>query len=759
MWLLCGPRRWCAARSDSPPRRWTAPPPSGARSRVVICRSADSERRHLLRVAVAYGILRRARNSMSQFIEREAAVEDDDSEDDDDVSVPSKQTKKRRRTDDAALRFIDRDAEVEGEEDEDDEDEDEGEALQDEADYDAADVRKDETEHRRFDASSGEGGGRAAAPAGGGAVRRRRGERTSLRGRRRGGVGALHVAPRRAEGPEALADALQAGHEKMLVIQLMQKYLDASQSERALLIKSAMCSDVKGYIYIEAYREAHVREATQGLNNLFFRIALVPPREMTDVMRVRVTPKARLVKGSWARWKAKPQKGGEDYVGDLCQVMDVDVDGTHAAVRMVPRLAIFVEHVGDDDKKQKVRPPARLFVSDEVQAAGGDVEKGREHGQYFHDGMVRRRPAPPRRAPRRPRHSSPRDAAHPSWSPRSPQTFHNGFLMRDRVNVRSAPLRRRHHPSLQELERFRVDSRRWTHAWAGTITAPLRCDAPEHNAGARPLHLSTRSPSPAARQPAEGVVREGRHRPRRRRRPQAPGGRRAGRLGRRQYGGDPAEARAADAALVLPGGAPRQVLHDGLARQGDRRLAAPRRDGPRRPRRRGGREGGGRRGAGGVRHDADDLLRPDAPGGRGARDPRPGVRRRLGRAGAGWRLRAPRHGDARPRRGGRRDQGRALVVQGAHDEEHGGHRAAPADGAKKTSRGVVALDPHQQRLEVLARPAARGEAQGNGGDGTSRAPPPRPAPPAPTRPPTHSLPSTATHPHPHPARPPPLLCR
>ena len=67
-----------------------------------------------------------------------------------------------------------------------------------------------------------------------------------------------------------------------------------------------MCSDVKGYIYIEAYREAHVREATQGPNNLFFRIALVPPREMTDVMRVRVTPKrAGLVKGSWARvWKA-----------------------------------------------------------------------------------------------------------------------------------------------------------------------------------------------------------------------------------------------------------------------------------------------------------------------------------------------------------------------------------------------------------------------------------------------------------------------
>ena len=343
---------------------------------------------------------------MSQFIEREAAVEDDDSEDDDDVSVPSKQTKKRRRTDDDALRFIDA-AEVEGEEDEDDEDEDEGEALQDEApDYDAADVRKDETEHRRFDAQR----------------RKEEDERLRQQVEERYADGAAS-GPRYADDDEegsgrftSLPDAqkdpklwlmrCKPGHEKMLVIQLMQKYLDASQSEQPLLIKSAMCSDVKGYIYIEAYREAHVREATQGLNNLFFRIALVPPREMTDVMRVRVTPKARLVKGSWARWKAKPQKGGEDYVGDLCQVMDVDVDGTHAAVRMVPRLAIFVEHVGDEDKKQKVRPPARLFVSDEVQAAGGDVETGRERGQYFHDGMVRRRrrrPPPLAVRPRLPR--------------------------------------------------------------------------------------------------------------------------------------------------------------------------------------------------------------------------------------------------------------------------------------------------------------------------------------------------------------------
>ena len=145
--------------------------------------------------------------------------------------MPSKQGE-RRRTADAALRFIDRDAEVEGEGDEDDEDEDEGEALQDEADYDAADVRKDETEHRRFDAQR-EGGGRrlrqqveeqyADGAASGPATRttrRRVGRFTSLPD---------------AQKDEALADALQAGHEKMLVIQLMQKYLDASQ-------RSSRCS-------------------------------------------------------------------------------------------------------------------------------------------------------------------------------------------------------------------------------------------------------------------------------------------------------------------------------------------------------------------------------------------------------------------------------------------------------------------------------------------------------------------------------------
>ena len=40
----------------------------------------------------------------------------------------------------------------------------------------------------------------------------------------------------------------------------MQKYLDSMHTEKPLQIKSAMCTDVKGYICVEAYKEVHAAE-------------------------------------------------------------------------------------------------------------------------------------------------------------------------------------------------------------------------------------------------------------------------------------------------------------------------------------------------------------------------------------------------------------------------------------------------------------------------------------------------------------------
>nr|GFB12772.1 putative transcription elongation factor SPT5 homolog 1 [Tanacetum cinerariifolium] len=54
-------------------------------------------------------------------------------------------------------------------------------------------------------------------------------------------------------------------------------------------IRSAIALDhLKNYIYIEAYKEAQVREACKGMRDVFTRskIFLVPIKEMTDVLSV-----------------------------------------------------------------------------------------------------------------------------------------------------------------------------------------------------------------------------------------------------------------------------------------------------------------------------------------------------------------------------------------------------------------------------------------------------------------------------------------
>ena len=47
---------------------------------------------------------------------------------------------------------------------------------------------------------------------------------------------------------------------------------------------------LKGYIYIEAYKQTHVRAAIEGIGNLrlgLWRQQMVPINEMTDVLKVR----------------------------------------------------------------------------------------------------------------------------------------------------------------------------------------------------------------------------------------------------------------------------------------------------------------------------------------------------------------------------------------------------------------------------------------------------------------------------------------
>lgn len=61
---------------------------------------------------------------------------------------------------------------------------------------------------------------------------------------------------------------------EMAVVYLMQKYIDMQLLGTNLQIRSVVSLDhLKGFLYIEADREAHVREACKGLQNIYSQIS------------------------------------------------------------------------------------------------------------------------------------------------------------------------------------------------------------------------------------------------------------------------------------------------------------------------------------------------------------------------------------------------------------------------------------------------------------------------------------------------------
>lgn len=62
---------------------------------------------------------------------------------------------------------------------------------------------------------------------------------------------------------------------------------------------------LKGYVYIEAYKQQHVKQAIEDIGNLRlgrWQQLMVPINEMTDVLRV-VRDTAILKRNSWVRIK------------------------------------------------------------------------------------------------------------------------------------------------------------------------------------------------------------------------------------------------------------------------------------------------------------------------------------------------------------------------------------------------------------------------------------------------------------------------
>ncbi|KAL5975076.1 hypothetical protein ACLOJK_031752 [Asimina triloba] len=177
------------------------------------------------------------------------------------------------------------------------------------------------------------------------------------------------------------------GHEREAAACLMQKFLDKGSE---LQIRSATALDhLKNYIYVEADKEAHVKEACKGLRNIFSaKVMLVPIKEMTDVLSVE-SKVSDLAPNKWVRMKIGT------YKGDLAKVVNVDDVRQRVTVKLIPRidLQVLANKLDGKDvgKKKAFVPPPRYMNIDEAREMHIRVERKRDmQAGYFDviDGMM-----------------------------------------------------------------------------------------------------------------------------------------------------------------------------------------------------------------------------------------------------------------------------------------------------------------------------------------------------------------------------------
>ncbi|GKV24472.1 hypothetical protein SLEP1_g34084 [Rubroshorea leprosula] len=176
------------------------------------------------------------------------------------------------------------------------------------------------------------------------------------------------------------------GCEREIAACLMQKCID-KRSE--LQIISAIALDhLKNYIYIEAYREAHVREACKGLCKISAKdIKRVEITEMTDVLSVK-SKAIDLSGGTWVRMKRGT------YKGDLAKVVDVDNVRQKVKVKLIPRIdlqALANKLEGKEVPKKSFVPPPRFMNVAEARNLHIPVKHKRDkvNGDYFEIGGMK----------------------------------------------------------------------------------------------------------------------------------------------------------------------------------------------------------------------------------------------------------------------------------------------------------------------------------------------------------------------------------
>ncbi|XP_028399581.1 transcription elongation factor SPT5-like [Dendronephthya gigantea] len=169
------------------------------------------------------------------------------------------------------------------------------------------------------------------------------------------------------------------GEEKATVIAMMRKALSQQFTDEPLQVKSAIAVEgLKGYIYIEAYKQTHVKQAIEGIGTLKigqWNQKMVPVKEMTDVLNV-VKDLVQLKAKQWVRLKRGIFKD------DLAQIDYVHPSKNQVTLKMIPRID-YAKPRGnkapeqeDQEKKKRFRkPPPKLFDPEAVRGIGGEIHQ------------------------------------------------------------------------------------------------------------------------------------------------------------------------------------------------------------------------------------------------------------------------------------------------------------------------------------------------------------------------------------------------
>ena len=168
------------------------------------------------------------------------------------------------------------------------------------------------------------------------------------------------------------------GMEKQTVLRIMNKCLAYAHTAEPLQIRSVVSPEhLKGYIYIEAFKQTHVKHAIDGISALKigqYNQQMVPIKEMTDVLRV-VKEQTGLRPKQWVRLKRGLFKD------DLAQVDYVDMAQNTVHLKLLARVDYArargalrtASSDADAKRKKKKRPVGKLFDPEKIRSIGGEI--------------------------------------------------------------------------------------------------------------------------------------------------------------------------------------------------------------------------------------------------------------------------------------------------------------------------------------------------------------------------------------------------